>query len=255
MNLVGELVLARNCLEHGIERPEVRVAAGKPAAGWLLLRAYHESGLVVIEIAADGAGINLARVREKAVEKGILKPDEASRLNDRQATDLMFLPGFSTAESTTSVSGRGVGMDVVKTNVENSGGSIELSSVLGAGTTLRLKIPPHARHRASALRRLRGRALRHRADQPARTHAARPLGGDGAGGGLRRPGLPAARQAAAAGLPPPRVATRRCKCRRLPAAVPRGNGSQRRRLEAAGKAARDHRCLAVRGPPLRPRGG
>ncbi len=131
----------RNCVDHGIESPDARVAAGKPAAGRLLLRAYHESGLVVIEISDDGAGINLTRVRQKAVEKGFLKSEDAARLTDRQATDLIFLPGFSTAESTTSVSGRGVGMDVVKTNVESSGGSIELSTVLGAGTTLRLKIP------------------------------------------------------------------------------------------------------------------
>ena len=117
------------------------MAAGKPAAGRLLPRAYHESGLVVIEISDDGAGINLTRVRQKAVEKGFLKSEDAARLTDRQATDLIFLPGFSTAESTTSVSGRSVGMDVVKTNVESSGGSIELSTVLGAGTALRLKIP------------------------------------------------------------------------------------------------------------------
>ncbi|MEN9572897.1 MAG: hypothetical protein RL514_752 [Verrucomicrobiota bacterium] len=133
--------MVRNCVDHGIERPEARVAAGKLAAGRLLLRAYHESGLVVIEIADDGGGINLARVRQKAVEKGFLKPEEAARLNDRQATDLIFLPGFSTAEATTNLSGRGVGMDVVKTNIENIGGSVELSSVTGRGTTLRLKIP------------------------------------------------------------------------------------------------------------------
>lgn len=133
--------MVRNCVDHGIERPEARTAAGKPAAGRLLLRAYHESGLVVIEIADDGGGINLARVRQKAVEKGFLTAEEAARLNDRQATDLIFLPGFSTAETTTSVSGRGVGMDVVRTNIENIGGSVDLSSVAGQGTTLRLKIP------------------------------------------------------------------------------------------------------------------
>ncbi len=133
--------MVRNCVDHGIEPPDTRVAAGKPAAGRLLLRAYHESGLVVIEISDDGAGINLARVRQKAVEKGFLKSEQAARLTDRQATDLIFLPGFSTAETTTSVSGRGVGMDVVKTNIENSGGSIELSTAAGQGTTLRLKIP------------------------------------------------------------------------------------------------------------------
>lgn len=133
--------MVRNCVDHGIEPPDARVAAGKAPAGRLLLRAYHESGLVVIEISDDGAGINLARVRQKAVEKGFLKSEQAARLTDRQATDLIFLPGFSTAETTTSVSGRGVGMDVVKTNIENSGGSIELSTVAGQGTTLRLKIP------------------------------------------------------------------------------------------------------------------
>ncbi|MBI5801862.1 MAG: chemotaxis protein CheW [Verrucomicrobia bacterium] len=133
--------MVRNCVDHGLELPAARVAAGKLAAGRLLLRAYHESGLVVIEISDDGAGINLVRVRQKAVEKGFFKADEAARLSDRQATDLIFLPGFSTAETTTSVSGRGVGMDVVKTNIENIGGSIELSSVAGQGTTLRLKIP------------------------------------------------------------------------------------------------------------------
>jgi two-component system, chemotaxis family, sensor kinase CheA len=133
--------MVRNCVDHGIEPPDARVAAGKSPVGRLLLRAYHESGLVVIEISDDGAGINLARVRQKAVERGFLKAEDAARLNDRQATDLIFLPGFSTAETTTSVSGRGVGMDVVKTNIENSGGSIELSSVQGQGTTLRLKIP------------------------------------------------------------------------------------------------------------------
>ncbi len=133
--------MVRNCVDHGIEPPEARVAAGKSPTGRLLLRAYHESGLVVIEISDDGAGINLARVRQKAVEKGFLKPADAARLTDRQATDLIFLPGFSTAETTTSVSGRGVGMDVVKTNIENIGGSLELHSVSGQGTTLRLKIP------------------------------------------------------------------------------------------------------------------
>lgn len=133
--------MVRNCVDHGIEPPAARVAAGKPAAGRLLLRAYQQSGLVVIEISDDGAGINLARVRQKAVEKNLLKAEEAAQLSDRQATDLIFLPGFSTAETTTNISGRGVGMDVVKTNIESIGGSLELQSVPGQGTTLRLKIP------------------------------------------------------------------------------------------------------------------
>ena len=133
--------MVRNCVDHGIEPPERRVAAGKPAAGRLSLRAYQESGMVVAEISDDGGGINLARVRQKAVEKNFLTAEAAAKLTDRQATDLIFLPGFSTAEATTSVSGRGVGMDVVRTNIENIGGSIELTSVAGRGTTLRLKIP------------------------------------------------------------------------------------------------------------------
>ncbi len=131
----------RNSVDHGIESPAIRTAAGKPAEGTLLLRAYHEGGQVNIEIVDDGAGLNLDRIRRKSVERGMLTADQAARLSDRDAAQLIFAPGFSTAEQVTSVSGRGVGMDVVRTNIEKIGGTIDLQSRPGAGTTIKIKIP------------------------------------------------------------------------------------------------------------------
>ncbi len=133
--------IIRNSADHGIEPPELRVARGKPAEGVLRLRAYHEGGQVNIEVSDDGGGIDPDRVRRKAVEKGLITPDRAARMDDREATQLIFLPGFSTAEAVTNVSGRGVGMDVVKTNIEKVGGTIDLHSRPGLGTTLKIKIP------------------------------------------------------------------------------------------------------------------
>ncbi|AEH44230.1 CheA signal transduction histidine kinase [Thermodesulfatator indicus DSM 15286] len=133
--------LVRNSIDHGIEDPDIRVQVGKPPAGTLILRAYHEGGQVVIEIEDDGRGIDVEKVKQKAIEKGLISPSEAEKLSDREALALIFRPGFSTAEKVTNISGRGVGMDVVKTNVEKLGGSIDIQSVLGAGTTVRLKIP------------------------------------------------------------------------------------------------------------------
>jgi len=133
--------LVRNSIDHGIETPEVRSAAGKCQEGRLLLRAYHEGGQVNIEITDDGAGLNLERIRRKAVERGLLSADQAARMSDRDASQLIFAPGFSTAEKVTSVSGRGVGMDVVKTNIERISGTIDLQSRPGQGTTIRIKIP------------------------------------------------------------------------------------------------------------------
>ena len=133
--------IVRNSVDHGIEASEARIAAGKPETGTLLLRAYHESGQVNIEIVDDGAGINTDRIREKAVEKGIVGPDAVREMTDRELTNLILLPGFSTAQKVTNVSGRGVGMDVVKTNIEKIGGSLEIRSERGVGTTLRIKIP------------------------------------------------------------------------------------------------------------------
>ena len=133
--------LIRNSVDHGIEPPAVRLAAGKPAEGCLLLRAFHEGGQVNIEIGDDGGGLNLDRIRQKAVERGLLPPDQAARLSDREVTQLIFAPGFSTAAKVTNVSGRGVGMDVVKTNIEKIGGTVDMQSRPGQGTTVKLKIP------------------------------------------------------------------------------------------------------------------
>lgn len=133
--------LVRNSLDHGIERPEVRVAAGKPAKGTLSLRAYHESGQVVVEIADDGAGIDPQRIGAVAVERGVVTRDQLARMDTREVLGLIFRPGFSTAAAVSNISGRGVGMDVVRTNIERIGGSVDVSSELGRGTTTRVRIP------------------------------------------------------------------------------------------------------------------
>ncbi|MBK1714870.1 hypothetical protein CKO43_19090 [Rubrivivax gelatinosus] len=133
--------ILRNSLDHGIEMPQARRAAGKPAAGTIRIAAHQESDRVVIEISDDGAGIDAARVRDKAVERGLIPADRAATLSDHDAVQLIFLPGFSTAEQISDLSGRGVGMDVVRNAVERINGSVELSSVHGRGTTLRLSLP------------------------------------------------------------------------------------------------------------------
>ncbi|HTV13127.1 MAG TPA: chemotaxis protein CheA [Acidobacteriaceae bacterium] len=131
----------RNAIDHGIEAPAVRRAAGKPAEGLLRLRAYHEGSHVVVEVHDDGAGMNLARIREKAVEQQLVPAQRAEQMSEREILQLIFLPGFSTAAAVTSVSGRGVGMDVVRTNVEKIGGKVDVDSRAGHGTQLRLRIP------------------------------------------------------------------------------------------------------------------
>ena len=133
--------LVRNSVDHGIELPEERVKAGKDRSGRLTLRAFHEGGQVNIEISDDGAGLNAERIRKKAVERAVITPEQAARMSEREIFNLIFLPGFSTAEKVTNVSGRGVGMDVVKTNVEKIGGTVDVQSTLGKGTTVRVKIP------------------------------------------------------------------------------------------------------------------
>lgn len=133
--------LVRNSVDHGIETPEARRAAGKDPAGRLHLRAFHEGGQVNIEISDDGAGLDQERIRRKAVEKSLVSAEQAARMSDREIFNLIFLPGFSTAEQVTNVSGRGVGMDVVKTNIEKIGGTVDVQSKPGAGTTVRMKIP------------------------------------------------------------------------------------------------------------------
>jgi len=133
--------VVRNCIDHGLETPEQRLAAGKPAEGRLLLRAFHDGGQVTIEVSDDGAGIDVAAIARKAIEGGLLTPEQTRLMSEQDLVNLIFLPGLSTASKVTSMSGRGVGMDVVKTNIEQIGGRVTVHSQAGAGTTLRMRIP------------------------------------------------------------------------------------------------------------------
>jgi two-component system chemotaxis sensor kinase CheA len=133
--------LVRNAIDHGIETPERRCQAGKPEQGTVRLRAYHEGGQVNVEVSDDGGGIDPERVRHKAVDQGLLTAEQAKRMTPHSLLGLIFLPGFSTAAAVTTLSGRGVGMDVVKTNVEKIGGSVDVQSTPGQGTTVHIRIP------------------------------------------------------------------------------------------------------------------
>ncbi|HET6282431.1 MAG TPA: chemotaxis protein CheW [Polyangia bacterium] len=133
--------LIRNCVDHGVEPAADRLSQGKTAEGRVLIRAYHGSGQMNIEISDDGRGINLKAIKTKAIDRGLITVEEAARMSDRDLQALIFLPGFSTAVQVSNVSGRGVGMDVVKTNIEKIGGIVEVESRVGAGTTFRIKIP------------------------------------------------------------------------------------------------------------------
>ena len=133
--------LVRNSMDHGIEEPETRKRTGKDPTGILTLRAFHEGGQVNIEISDDGAGLNVDRIRQKAIERGLVSSQQATAMPDRDVFNLIFLPGFSTADKITNVSGRGVGMDVVKTNVEKIGGTVDILSTPGRGTSVRVRIP------------------------------------------------------------------------------------------------------------------
>ena len=131
--------LVRNSIDHGIEMPEARIAAGKPAVGTLFLNAYHRGGSIVIEVGDDGAGLNLERILSKARAKGLVGPNDA--LSDEAIANLIFLPGFSTAEKTTDLSGRGVGMDVVRRNITDLGGTVELKTQSGKGSSIIISLP------------------------------------------------------------------------------------------------------------------
>jgi two-component system chemotaxis sensor kinase CheA len=133
--------LVRNAVDHGIEEPDTRIANGKSPEGTLTLRAYHEGGHVAVEVADDGAGLNVERIAQKAVENGIIRAEQIAGMDRRDIMALVFQPGFSTATKVTNVSGRGVGMDVVKTNIERIGGTVSVDSTLGEGTVWRLTIP------------------------------------------------------------------------------------------------------------------
>lgn len=133
--------LIRNAIDHGIELPEVRVAAGKPEQGSLALRAYHGGNRVFIEIEDDGAGIHVDKVRSKALERGVITPEEATAMTDNEVAMLIFAPGFSTADVVTDLSGRGVGLDVVKNKIESLGGVVTLETVVGQGTKFQVSLP------------------------------------------------------------------------------------------------------------------
>ncbi len=133
--------IIRNSVDHGIESPERRREAGKPEEGLITLRAYHEGGQVIIEISDDGGGIDLERVKAKAIEKGVIGTDAANRLSEAELINMIFQAGFSTAAEVTNVSGRGVGMDVVRTNIERIGGTVDMQSPPAGGTMLKVKIP------------------------------------------------------------------------------------------------------------------
>ena len=143
VELIGDPLvhLVRNCLDHGLELPDRRVAAGKPRHGTIRMEARQEGDQIVISVSDDGAGIDPERVARKAVEKGLVSAERVGSLSHREILDFIFLPGFSTAEKTSDLSGRGVGMDVVRSNLKKLNGTIDLDSKLGVGTTVLLKLP------------------------------------------------------------------------------------------------------------------
>src|SRR3984957_4620567 len=133
--------LVRNCADHGIEAPAARIAAGKPAKGTIRLSAWHEGGHIIIEISDDGRGLDLAGIKARAIEKGLASEAQLAAKSEAEICNFIFAPGFTTATKVTSISGRGVGMDVVRSNIEQIGGTVDLKSVGGAGTTFTIKIP------------------------------------------------------------------------------------------------------------------
>lgn len=133
--------IVRNSVDHGIEDPETREANGKSRTGTVHIRARHEGGQVVIEIADDGAGINLDKLVNKVIDRGLMSTEAITAMSDRELANLIFLPGLSTAEAVTTVSGRGVGMDVVRRSLEEVGGAVDIQTEMGTGTTMVLRIP------------------------------------------------------------------------------------------------------------------
>jgi two-component system chemotaxis sensor kinase CheA len=133
--------LLRNSADHGIESPEDRRAAGKPEKGTIFLNAFQEGNNVIIEVGDDGGGINTDKVRDKAVERGLVTPEEAENLSQKEIIDFLFMPSFSMAKQITDISGRGVGLDVVKSNIEALGGDVSVKSVLGEGSTFTVRLP------------------------------------------------------------------------------------------------------------------
>ncbi len=133
--------LLRNSADHGIESPEERKAAGKPEEGTIFLNAFQEGNNVIIQVGDDGAGINTEKVKQKAIERGIVSPEEAESLTQKEIIEFLFMPSFSMAKEITDISGRGVGLDVVKSNIEALGGDVEVKSTLGQGSTFTVRLP------------------------------------------------------------------------------------------------------------------
>ena len=158
--------MVRNSADHGLETPAERLATGKPEQGTIRLSAYHEGGHIIICIADDGRGLNTERIKAKAVSNGLVTEAELEKMTEAQIHKFIFAPGFSTAAQVTSVSGRGVGMDVVRTNIDQIGGTIDVKSVAGEGSSLHHQDPADARHRLRADRRSRRRPLRDPAARP-----------------------------------------------------------------------------------------
>ena len=152
--------MVRNSADHGLETPAERRAAGKPERGRIRLSAYHEGGHIIIQIADDGRGLNTERIKANAIAQGLASEAEIEKLNEAQIHKFIFVPGFSTAAHITSVSGRGVGMDVVRNNIDQIGGTIDVKSVAGAGSTFTIKIPLTLAIVAALDRRGGRRALR-----------------------------------------------------------------------------------------------
>jgi two-component system chemotaxis sensor kinase CheA len=133
--------IIRNAIDHGLESPGERQASGKPAEGVVRIGAYQEGNSIVIEVSDDGKGINVERVKQKAIEKRLISEADADRMSEGELVNLIFLPGFSTAEKITDVSGRGVGMDVVRTNINKINGSVEVRTTPGTGSTFIIRLP------------------------------------------------------------------------------------------------------------------
>ena len=133
--------LLRNSADHGIESPEERKKAGKPETGSIILNAFQEGNNVIIEVKDDGAGIDTEKVKEKAIERGLVTPEQAENLTQKEIIDFLFMPSFSMAKKITDISGRGVGLDVVKSNIEALGGDVTVKSVKGTGTTFIVRLP------------------------------------------------------------------------------------------------------------------
>lgn len=133
--------LLRNSADHGLEDNETRVALGKPEVGSIFLNAFQEGNNVIIQVGDDGAGIDVAAVRDKAIERGIITEEQAESMSQKDIINILFLPSFSMSKTITDISGRGVGLDVVKSNIEALGGDVEVKTAMGEGTTFTVRLP------------------------------------------------------------------------------------------------------------------